>query len=359
MSSKKLLAVFLALQFIGAQVALSQSKAAILDDKLGANSFFNAETLWREGRPILAKRQWRKVVQDQKSPVFLTDIAKKRLSSSTLNNSNYLSSLSYYPRSNRRYSNDTFNLTVNGVDLPFTVNREEDVFDKLTFYQKLQIPAPIKNFAHSLELLTLAHTARLKSNNSLENTFTSTVYIANPSLRHLTSWSKTLTFDENPSSHSTQDKLKLEYVGVNLLSSADVSYFRPLNVSAIQKRSSEYLKLVATSTKAFNKQNVRLSMARQLYRESRQNFTTIKLSSSRKVPSVNAQLSAAINLRFDDSPSFPFSSKRTDQLLKLTASKQVPSVKLISSINISYSTNFSNIDIYDYNEMSMGISFDF
>ena len=351
---------FLVLLFIGPGLAFSQGQQAlVVNNNTGAQAFFTAEKLWREGQPILASRQWRETLGDDASPPLFKAVANNRLASPALSDTDYSSAITYNPQSTRKYNSDTFYLTVNGVDLPFTVNREDDVFDTFSFHQKLVIPVAFGNRFSGVELVTLTHTANLKSDDSIENVLTSMLHIANPSIRYLSTWKKTLTHNQKSNDLSTQDNFRLTYVGTKFSSSASLSYFRPLRVTNAERRSKEYLKLSSSAIKPYNNQSLRIQFNRHFYRESLNNFSSVEINSSRKLPYLGATLTAGIDARFDDNPRFPFQRKRTDKLVKLSAAKQLANFKFVDAINVHLSRNFSTTDIYDYEEFGVSLSLSF
>lgn len=351
---------FLALLFIRPGLALSQNQQVLVaENNAGAQAFFTAEKLWREGQPILASRQWRKVLNDVESPPLFKTVAFNRLAAPALSDTNYSSAITYNPRSTRKYNTDTFYISVNGVDLPFSVNREENVFNTISFNQKFVIPVEFESRFSGVELVTLTHTANLKSNDSIENILTSMLHIANPSTRYVSTWKKTFTYNQQPDDLSTQDEFKLTYVGTKLSSSAALSYFRHLNVTDTEKRSEEYIKFSGSLIKQYNHQSLRVHFDRHFYRDSLNNFTSVKVNSSRQLPNLGAIFTASVDARFEDNPSFPFRSKRTDKLVKLSASKQLDNLKFVDTVNVQFSRNYSNIDIYDYEEVGVSLSLNF
>lgn len=351
---------FLALLCIRPGLALSQNQQVLVsENNAGAQAFFTAEKLWREGQPILASRQWRKVLNDDESPRLFQVFAYNRLAAPALSDTNYSSAITYNPRSTRKYNTDTFYLSVNGVDLPFRVEREEDVFNSISFSQKLVFPVEFESRFSGIELVTLTHTANLKSNDRIENILTSILHIANPSTRYVSTWKKTFTHNQKPDDISTQDEFKLTYAGTKLSSSAALSYFRPVSVTDVEKRSEEYVKLSGSFIKPYNHQSLRVHFGRHFYRDSLNNFTSVKVNSSRQLPNLGTVFTASVDARFEDNPSFPFRDKRTDKLVKLSAAKQLDDLKFVDTVNVQFSRNYSNIDIYDYEEVGVSLSFSF
>ena len=351
--------VLAALLLLFSGEVLGRSQAINIEGDPSAMEFFDAEKLYQQGQPVLAARQWRKVVQNENGTDLLRNIAKKRLDTLSERNVTYSLKFTYQPRLQRKYQDDVFYVSVNGSALPFVVNREVDIYDKFTVFQKLSFPSVLDGRIPGVEMLSLAHTARLQSDNGLKNSFTLTTTFSNPSSRLLTHWSKTLTHATRADQKTTDDKFGITYAGINSRHEMSFTYVRPLQVSKVERLQQEYKMLHLSSKKSVNNTSILMAYDRYIYDDSSKNYYTLSTNISHALIPLMTTVSLKPEVRLDDKARFPFGYGRRDKRVTMSASTKLPNLEVVDSVNVVYTANHSNISIYRFTEVGIYLDFEF
>ena len=351
--------VLVALLLLAGGEVLGQSPALNIEGDPSALAFFEAEKLYQQGQSVLAARQWRKVIKNENGTQLLKDIAKNRIDALSKKLFTYSGKLTYQPGLRRRYHSDVFYLNVNGSDLPFFVNREANLHDRITVHQELAFPSILDGRIQGVDMFSLAHIAKLQSDNSVKNILTFTTNFSNPSSRTLLSWSKTLTHDTGPRQKTTADKLGIVYAGMNSLHEVSFTYERPLKVSREERLQQEYVMLHLSSKTSIKTTSILMRYDRYMYDDSGKNYYTLGAKVSKAVNPSMITLSLEGEVRHDDKARFPFVSERNDEMLAVSVSAKLPNLDGIDSVNIAYKKNHSNISIYRFDEFGIYFNFGF
>lgn len=324
-----------------------------------SKSFFTAEKLLSEGQWVLAARHWDKVQRNSDAPPIISKISKSRLKYISDLDPKYTASVGYQPASTRTYDSDIFYINVAGQALPFTVTRQEHVFNVLTFDQSLSFPSVAANSLSLFDLIELNHTFISRSDESAENKISSKLYIRNFTDRTLTFWEKSFTFNSHSHSVFSADRLAAKHVAASMTTGIEVTYSRPINERKTVKDLNQSFQVGVNTSYSGEVGTLGLTYDRFIFSQREKNYRTAAFKYTHSIPKFYSSVSLSVEVRDDDENRFPFNTKRFDTLYTLSSATKLSQLKGLDVLHLHYSQNHSNVAVYDYSEFGASLSFRF
>lgn len=255
----------------------------------------------------------------------------------------------------KSYKSDTLYINIGGMPVPFTVQRADPIYSDLSINHGIYLYPNIAKSEKSFDWFRLSHQYEHRSDQSEINsiTFAAKPHIPVTRLNFIYEYEISRQ-DKVEDTHTHRFKLLLQNTASEIkfdIETTDLN--QALNAPSGATRNA---KVQLGANKTLGMYSLRASHERNYFVAPGNDYVLSSIGVERKIAMINGSVSAEYKRKSDSDAKFPVSNARVDELLTASVSKAFSALGKTVVGKAQVSRNISNIDIYSYDQLSLGIS---